>query len=179
MNLAQISVDSLEFARGARHMAGSVPIRALQRLADALASDAGELSWSVRGEMAEDGFGKVRPYLVVGVSGEISLTCQRCLTALAHRLDVEARLLLVVPGGDWPGDAAKGGEGSGEGMMAEDDAVDPIEALAEQPLLELVEDEVLLALPIAPRHEDCSMPEHDDGRAAASPFAQLAQLKRH
>jgi len=162
MQLSNVLIDSLEFARGERRMAGVVPVRSLQRLADVLADAEGELSWVVRGEFGEDR----KPFLVIEVTGEIRLICQRCLAGLPYDLDIESRLLLVPPGRPWPDEDL------------EDDSADPIEALEQQPLLALVEDEVLLALPIAPRHESCATPGFDDGRAAASPFATLAQLKK-
>jgi uncharacterized protein len=48
----------------------------------------------------------------------------------------------------------------------------------------LIEDEVLLALPIVPRHDHCPVPvplssEPDDaGDGASHPFAALAALRR-
>lgn len=170
MQLSDVYIDSLEFARGGRRMAGVVAVDTLRRLADVLADDRGDLNWSVRGEVATDNVGQRQAYLVIEVSGEISLACQRCLTALPFRLSIDSRLLLVPPGKPWPEEDLED---------ATDESPDPIEALVEQPLLDLVEDEVLLALPIAPRHESCSVPAHDDGKAAASPFAKLAQLKKH
>lgn len=170
MQLSDIFIDSLEFARGGREMSGSVPLTSLERLADMLADRNGELAWSVRGGMVDDPTGGQQAFLLIEVGGEVRLVCQRCLKALPFRLAIDNRLLLVPPGKPWPEDDLEG--------MAHD-SLDPIEALVEQPLLDLVEDEVLLALPIAPRHASCEVPAHDDGRAAASPFAKLAQLKRH
>jgi uncharacterized protein len=58
----------------------------------------------------------------------------------------------------------------------------------EQDALELVEDELLLALPLVPRHEECPQPlplpaedlddEADAAPAKPNPFAALAQLKK-
>jgi len=167
--LGEIFIDSLEFARGERRMSGVVPVRDLQRLADVLADDEGDLAWVVQGEFASaaDEFGARRkPFLVIEVAGELRLKCQRCLGALPFRVNVESRLLLVPPGTPWPDEDLQ------------DDLADPVEALIEQPLLPLIEDELLLALPISPRHTSCKVPEHDDGKAAASPFVALAQLKK-
>jgi uncharacterized protein len=165
--LGKIVIDSLDFARSERRMSGVVAVRDLQRLTDVLADDEGDLAWFVRGEFAAGEFGGGRkPFLVIEVSGELHLICQRCLGALPFRVNVESRLLLVPPGKPWPDEDLQ------------DDLADPVEALAEQPLLPLIEDELLLALPISPRHASCKVPGHDDGKAAASPFATLAQLKK-
>jgi len=159
----EILIDSIEFARERRRLAGELPVSSMSRLADMLADDGGSLSWSVSGECDTDH----KPFLVIEVAGELHLKCQRCLGALGHSLKIRSRLQLVPRGAVWPDEDL------------EDDRVDPIEASDDQPVLALVEDEVLLALPIAPRHRSCAMPGYDDGSAVASPFAALATLKKH
>ncbi len=176
MKTEEFVIDSLEFARRGREVSGLVSLASLTRLADLLANDAGELAWSVSGELAMDRFGKQQAYLLLEVRGEVSLVCQRCLSVMKQALDIGTRLLLVPPGAPWPEDGPE--DESGEGAVGFDEDADPVEALVEQRVLDLVEDEVLLALPIVPRHAACELPEHDDGRAAASPFAALAKLKR-
>lgn len=161
--LGDIRIDSLEFAREGRRLAGDVPVHMLQRLTDVLADNGGTLAWVVHGEYDA---GR-EPFLVIEVSGELHLVCQRCLAALPFNLNIKSILHLIAPGAAWPDEAL------------EDDRADPIEALGEQPLLPLIEDEVLLAVPIAPRHESCMPPVHDDDSAALLPFAKLAQLMKH
>ena len=169
----EILIDSLEFACGARCMTGTLPVCNMQRLADVLADNAGNLAWTIQGEVCADIGGATDvpgsrarlPFLRIGVRGELRLLCQRCLDTLPFVVCIDSRLLLVPPGVTWPDEDP------------EDDRFDPIEALSEQPLLALIEEEVLLALPTSPRHEFCVAPEHDDGRATLSPFAGLAQLK--
>jgi uncharacterized protein len=46
-------------------------------------------------------------------------------------------------------------------------------------LTPLLEEEILLALPIAPRHERCEPPAAAAASKEASPFAQLARLKHN
>lgn len=161
--LGDILLDSLKFARGKMHLAGEVPVHALPRLSDLLADDEGTLAWSVAGTCDAEH----RPFLVLEVSGELHLKCQRCLAALAFQMKIRSNLQLVVPGAAWPD----------EGL--EDDRADPIEALEEQSLQSLIEDEVLLALPIAPRHECCSLPGYTHESTVASPFSVLSKLKKH
>jgi len=161
--IGEILIDSLEFARERRRLAGKLPVNSMSRLADILADDRGSLSWVVSGECDADH----KPLLVIEVAGELHLRCQRCLGALAHDLKIMSRLQLVPRGAVWPDEDL------------EDDRVDPIEAADDQRVLTLVEDEVLLALPIAPRHQSCMMPGYDDGSEVASPFAALAKLKKH
>ena len=55
--------------------------------------------------------------------------------------------------------------------------VDAIELDGELDVLALVEDEILLALPIAPRHQVCDAPQPEGGTSKESPFAALASLR--
>lgn len=161
--IQQAVVDSLEFARKGGHLAGSVAVAALGRLADALADTGGELAYSLDGGRNGDG----KPFLHLRVSGRLQLSCQRCLSALPFEVEIDSRLLLVAPGEAWPDDELV------------DDGSDAIEADAALAVLPLIEDEVLLALPIAPRHGDCRPPQADGGDKKPSPFAALASLKKH
>lgn len=156
-------INSLEYARENRRLAGSFPVFSLCRLADMLVDDSGSLSWAVMGECDADR----KPFLVIEVAGELQLKCQRCLGALAYGLNIKSRLQLVPGGTAWPDE------------NLEDDRVDPIAASDNQSLIALIEDEILLALPIAPRHQSCKVPGYDDGSTVASPFATLAKLKKH
>ena len=81
-----------------------------------------------------------------------------------------------------------GTEGQAEALDAELED-DVLELQRHTDLSELVEDELLLALPLVPRHEDCPEPlpmgELGDPEPAADapperphPFAALAQLKK-
>jgi uncharacterized protein len=155
-------VDSLEFARDGGVLVGSVPIAGLERLADVIADSNGVLVCELRG--VRDGEGK--SFLDLLVAGEVNLRCQRCLSLLPFSLEIDSHLLLVPLGDPWPD----------EDLV--EDGVDAIEASRELRVSQLIEDEVLLALPIAPRHEDCRPPvgaaEH-----RPSPFAALARLKDH
>jgi uncharacterized protein len=154
-------VDSLGFARDGGSIGGVLPISAFSRLADVVVDDSGNLEWRVVGERQEDG----KSYLHLSVAGELLLRCQRCLEKMAWRLRVDSRLQLV---------------GNLQDLPTEDlieEASDPIVAQSELALLPLVEDEVLLALPIAPRHETCALPAPGRDRGEQSPFAQLAKIR--
>ena len=59
----------------------------------------------------------------------------------------------------------------------EEDAFDAIEASQEMVVGSLIEDEVLLALPISPRHDVCGTPRMKDLQQETSPFAVLRNLK--
>lgn len=156
------SIDGIEFARDGLRVAASVEVSAMLRLAKDLADPAGQLACAVVGH--RDGEGKC--WLDLNISGQLKLSCQRCLGLLTHPLDVTARLLLVPPGEPWP-----------EDEMAED-GFDAVVAGKDMALLPLIEEEVLLALPLVPRHATCKLlaPAHDEREP--SPFAVLAHFKK-
>lgn len=157
-----VSIDGIEFARDGLRLAASVEVSALPRLAEDLADSAGRLACIVAGH--RDGEGKC--WLDISVSGQLKLRCQRCLEMLSHPLDVTARLLLVPPGEPWP-----------EDEMAED-GFDAVVAEKDMALLPLIEEEVLLALPLVPRHPSCKPPAPMHDEREPSPFAALAQFKK-
>ena len=99
------------------------------------------------------------------VSGVIPLACQRCLEAIPFDLDVDSLLELVPAGAELSQDEL------------EDDTRDFLPVERELDVVELVEDEILLALPVAPRHEKCGLPGAADAGERINPFAKLSGLK--
>jgi uncharacterized protein len=161
-------IDSLEFARTRSSLQCELPVAEMSRLTDVLASREGNLNVELGGSRELDG----KFWLHLVVTGELMLVCQRCLGGVGYPLNINSRLQLVKPGQAWPDE------------NLEDDGVEPIEAEAEMDVAALVEDEVLLALPIVPKHKDCKSPGVVTGgemvaTAKPSPFAALATLKRH
>jgi uncharacterized protein len=157
---ARASIDSLEFARAGEQLSGSVPINELPRLADSLFDPDGDLQFEVTG--GRDSRGRLRLHL--SVAGSIDLQCQRCLGKLVYPVALRTNLLVLTD--EQAGDAG------------EIDDLDGVPAAPETGVWSLVEDEVLLAIPLAPRHaeNECSPAVRAAGSPAASPFAALAKL---
>lgn len=99
------------------------------------------------------------------VTGTLLLSCQRCLEAVRFDLDIVSHLELV------PGDSELSQD------ELEDDTRDFLPVAGGIELAELVEDEVLLALPVAPRHERCGLPGAAGVGERNTPFAVLAGLR--
>jgi len=59
----------------------------------------------------------------------------------------------------------------------EDDSRDFLPVVKELDVAELVEDEILLALPVAPRHEKCGLPGAAEAGDRVNPFTVLGGLK--
>jgi uncharacterized protein len=129
--------DVYRLARSGGEVAGEIDARTLARLAAVLDGDQPSvIRYVVRGAKDEHG----RPALDVSVIGEVHVACQRCLAPMPMPLEHET--LLVVA--------------SSEAEAAVWDRDEHEVAIADHPVpvTELVEDEVLLALPYAPRHPE-------------------------
>ena len=150
-------IDGLEFAKAGSRLQGSWPVAAFRRLRDALRSEDGTLVYELLGVPEHQG----RPALRLKVNGALQLSCQRCLGSLVFPLQIEVSLGL----------AATQAEIDAEPLAAE--GPDSIVAGKEMPVQALVEDEVLLAIPIAPRHESCAGSMAGAGAARQTPFAGL------
>ena len=157
-------IDSLDFARNGRDLRGEVAVADLPRLQDMLAVPEGTISYVVRGYQDKDG----KPKLEVTLDGMCQLRCQRCLNALAYPVKLVSRLLLV--------DEKDLGEPS-----LEEEELDSIQADKHMDVLALLEEEILLSLPLAPKHPaDACQPAAggvDLPMAERKPFAILAGLK--
>jgi len=165
-------IDSLDFARNGREISGEVPVAELARLQDVLESPQGILSYAVRGGV--DNLGS--HFLDISVTGRCRLLCQRCLAGMDHPVQLDTRLLLR-------------DQASLDAMDEEDEEFDSILADAHLDVLNLLEEEILLSLPIAPRHEagacqpagieNRPLPKAQDRQQEERhPFADLAKLKR-
>ena len=157
-----MKVDLFEFCRQGRELSGQIPAASLTRLE--LADQEGELRWNVR--CGRDGAGA--DLLELKLSGRVTLCCQRCLSPMAHDIDFQARFRVMRTDAD--ADAAP----------MDDDDFDPVVGSTDFDIVELVEGEALLAMPVVPRHASC--PDGADALTNAqtnklSPFAALAGYK--
>jgi uncharacterized protein len=150
------TIDGLAFAHERSRVAGHLALAAFARLADSGASVA-EIDYAVEGGTNAAG----RPRLQVRAEGMVVLTCQRCLQPFSLPIAADAELELA--------------ESLAAGAGAEDE-VDRVVASRNMDVAALVEDELLLALPMIALHEHCAPPAKDDG-PKISPFAGLAALK--
>jgi uncharacterized protein len=129
--------------------------------------------WHAEGERQEDASGHARHWLHLRAETVLSLTCQRCLEPVDMPLAVERSFRFV----------------STEAQAEVEDEASEEDVLAisrEFDLLALVEDELLMELPLAPTHEACpSRPTlsaadadfEDAPPAKPNPFAALAGLR--
>lgn len=158
MLLQPAAIDGLAFARDAARLEGRLGMESLPRLAQSGCS-ASILDFVLTGEINERG----KPGLKLVVRGSVRLQCQRCLDSLDLPVQLEAHLEFATS--------------EAEIMAAEDD-IERVVVGREMSVAALVEDEVLLALPMVPKHEQCSAAVELGANARASAFAALAALKK-
>jgi uncharacterized protein len=163
-------IDSLDFAKNGKHLSGELPVAELPRLLDMLETPQGVLHYTVQGGVDKQGI----HFLDVGVVGQCRLLCQRCLNAMDYPVRLDTRLLLRDQAGlDALDDDVAGGS---------EEEFDSILADTRLNVLDMLEEEILLSLPIAPKHElgACRATDGENAqREEKSPFALLAQLKRN
>jgi uncharacterized protein len=136
----------------------------LERLAESLASGEGELRYRISARLD-------RPRLKVLsciIEGFVFLTCQTTLETFRHEVSIADRLVLVATESELP---AIEEEGDAEDYIVAGDTLD---------IRDLVEDAVLLSLPMVPRKPGQELTGEAGAQEARSPspFAALASLKR-
>lgn len=162
----QFVIDALNFVRNAGLLQDNISPSSFERLQSYLASVAGKVVYSVSGIFDEQG----RPVLKIAVSGTLDLKCQRCLEKLEYSLNLETRLFLA--------------RNEEELLRYDEDIfIDAIPASHELDILALIEDEIILSLPVSPRHQNtaCYMATRPGIHGISTrehPFTALTSLKR-
>ncbi len=154
---------------------GRLALNELPRLESFLAGapESSYVDWRLRGFMRNQAGGQPQPMVELQIQAELPMLCQRCLQPAMQKI-LDVALFRLVE--DEP-------ELTLEELEAED------EALCLQGLTDaraLVEDQILLALPLVPMHDVCPQPIVAEGlwnepaamRERPSPFAVLAKLKK-
>lgn len=159
-------INNIEFAQKALEIHDIIPLLQFTRLQDLLASQQGELDCRLSGGRDANN----SACLQLQVRGTLPLLCQRCLQPFDFGVDIDLRYRIVRDEAQIPA------------PEDEDDDEDFLLSQAEMPVLELIEDELLLALPMAPRHADdsCAITGGEAETNAfkkPNPFARLEALK--
>ena len=158
-------IDAFEFSRSNGLREGVTPVAEMPRLAADCADNTGEISWSIQGGQTRQGY----PSMTLSVSGTVQLVCQRCLAPFGYHLD--SSTVLVLGKDDEEADQVE--------EILDDESIDVIVGSRTTDIRDLFEDEALLALPQAPKHDVCPDTKVLDELKAVkpSPFAGLKTLK--
>jgi len=136
----------------------------LERLEDSVADDRGELRYCVTARLDP----RRRKAVSCIIEGFVFLTCQTSLEPFRHDVAIDDRLVLV------------GSESELPSIEEESETEDYLVADGPLDIRDLVEDAVLLSLPMVPRKPGLEAPKEDreDAVRKESPFAALASLKK-
>jgi uncharacterized protein len=158
-------IDAFEFCRSKGLREGVTPVAEMTRLAADCADPSGEITWSIQGGQTRQGY----PSMTLSVAGTVNLVCQRCLGPFAY--DIDSSTMLVLGKDDQEADEIE--------EILDDESIDVIVGSHEADIRQLLEDEALLALPQAPKHEVCPDTKLMDSLKSdkVSPFAALKSLK--
>ncbi|MBT8138932.1 MAG: DUF177 domain-containing protein [Gammaproteobacteria bacterium] len=177
------TVSVRKYAAAGHSLSGTIPLARLPRVAAAILQAAGPFAVEI--EFAENEFGKRT--LRARVDGSVALACQRCLKPVTIAVQADSILTVVAHDAE-----AKASLRDVDPLIVEGDELE---------VYALVEDELLMALPIVALHEqeDCTVqiagfntaaqePANRGNEAAAdsaavsagereNPFAVLRELK--
>ncbi|MDB5825249.1 MAG: hypothetical protein JWR21_3953 [Herminiimonas sp.] len=162
-------IDAFQFCRQQERREGKVAVSDLRRLSEELSGvPTGLLHWSLVGGSDRQG----RPQLQVSATGLVQLRCQRCLGPMPF--DLASHSVLVLAPDEATADELD--------QLLEEEEVEVVVGSSAMNFLTIVEDEALLALPLAPRHDHCPEPlepvsDKPGEEARKSPFAALKNLK--
>lgn len=168
-------LDVAQFAQQAGELQGEWRLTRLSRLAEAAVDPevAPPVRWMVRGESLRRPGHPDELWLALHAEAEIGLVCQRCLQTMTRSLALDTRIRFV--------------HGEETAAQLDEESEDDVLALTRSlDVRELIEDELLLALPIVPMHDTCpegAITGQHRGRASAEPepeavhpFAALRRL---
>lgn len=170
----RLNVDA--FARAAGKLVGDERLARFDRLLNETLGLGAQtpVSYAVRGEVRNEGEASESSWLHLSAQVVLPLTCQRCLGPVGVPMAVERSFRFVAT----------------EELAEEQDEESEEDVLVtsrEFNVLELMEDELLMALPVVPKHDTC--PEFVKMQAAdadfvaelaekPNPFAVLERLKK-
>lgn len=158
-------INAFDFAKQSLEIHGKIPLLCIPEFEKTLyvaPSDDEFIAYSLKGESDISGRLGVRLH----VNCEMQLTCQRCLEPLVYALATSHWFELVSAEEDIPEEDA-------------DDEKDYLVASNELDVEALVREEVLLSIPLAPKHPNgvCISPLDLSGGRKGNPFKVLQGLK--
>ncbi|MFK8066712.1 MAG: DUF177 domain-containing protein [Gammaproteobacteria bacterium] len=156
--------DPIKFAKTGENLSGQISVAQLHRLTLSLYDDNGIVKFDLKFEQ------KNRSRVAIGkFETEVNMICQRCLNPVKVPIQDNIQLEFVI------GEDVEG--------HLEDQGYEVVTLVEEMlALAELIEDEVMLALPFSPLHDEgkCSdnaIIEKLQKTEKPNPFAVLAKLK--
>ena len=159
LTMNDLIIHNLEFAQTQQALAGEINVYSCDRLAETLlpSSTDAYIHFKLTGAAKQ----LRNPSLHLHIEAKLPVTCQRCLDEMLLNINLDFNYIIcnALPT-----------------EIDENDDTDWLEAAPEMNLQALIEDELLLAMPIAPMHDhDCSKQSMQSGEKP-HPFAVLKGL---
>lgn len=164
-----LALDVLALCKSAGTLQGQWPLAGMERLSGGFcAATDGSVAWRATGSLLPMTGAEPEIWLELQADADAPLECQRCLQPLVEHIQVRRRFRFV--------------RTEEQAARLDEECEDDVLALPPRlDLHALLEDELILALPIVPRHGLCPQPlpcvPGDEEEPAPKPFAALAALR--
>lgn len=168
-------LDVVSFARDALSLQGEAALADWPRLAEEQFGDvlsAGPVVWQLQGRLVSQSGGADQVWLDLTASVDLPMQCQRCLTPVLETVTAERSFRFVA--------------NEATAAALDDEAEEDILVISRDfDALALIEDELILSLPLVPLHTVCPEtvpmsvvdPEFEEAAERPNPFGVLAGLK--
>lgn len=182
-------LDVQSFIEDGATLTGQTPVAALSRLASGLSPEADlaalpPVTWTATGRLVPQRVGAPELWLDLQAEADLEWECQRCLHGVRLPLSLERQIRFA--------------RDEAEAAQLDAESDDDVLGLSRNfNLIELIEDELIMAQPIVPRHDACptdveslmadesetpapgALPDAEPAAAERPhPFAALAALKK-
>ena len=159
--------------------AGFLSISDLPRVAEEVSTvQTGDgFNWDIQTHFEHSPGSEPHQIMELAIKGRLHLTCQRCLQGCAVDLDEKCRFIFLAT------------ESQADDYPLEDEEQEPLVASQQFNLLETIEDEILLSIPLIPKHPEGFCEPHasvfgeGDGDEALAerenPFNVLKNMKKN
>jgi uncharacterized protein len=175
-NIELNQLDILNFAQSSGALSGKLPLLGFERLCaeDSRKSPEESINWSLNGQQIKTPDGINQIWLHLKANTHVMMTCQRCLELASFDLNVDRSFRFV--------------DNEATALEQDDENEEDLLVMYKKfNTLELIEDELIMSLPIVPRHQVCQNLFLEDLAKEGqenpefqrpNPFAVLANLKK-
>ena len=153
-------INNLEFAKKNHEIHGIIESYQFSRLADLIVTSSAndsindvknEITYHLTGKLHEAAVEAAQYGLELTLKGQLSLKCQRCLNAMPYDVDMKVQFIVLPNLKSGPQDFEFD---DGLSEYSDESDIEAIPADEHMQVLNLIEDELLLSLPLAPLHTE-------------------------
>jgi len=153
-------INNLDIAKSPSKISGNIPLDSCERLVDVVIESNDH---TIQYEMQGLGSKYHLPSFNLAIEASLLTTCQRCLEPISISIKLSFDYVLI----DFEPEPFEG-----------DDELDWLEVSREMNLTSLIEDELLMAMPLAPSHSYSCKPSQFESGEKHNPFSALKGWSR-